>query len=335
MIYYWGISVRRKRLLKGLFSENMRLLGKKPKRLMAGVRIKPITLSLLVFVAALGLMDSLGLSVVRGPGIMRSETDISRQSSLGVNYEPPPSEYGLLLSESFVSLKKLFGLEIDTIIIDAGHGGEDPGAIGGMGTREKDVTMDIAQRLRKRLINHKDYDIFMTRYRDKTVSLKERVEIANRSKSDLFVSIHVNYVPRTSMEIIETFYFGPSDSNDTLKLAERENSGSEFSLSDYNVIIKKLNETLKLQESRLFASSIQKTLYNNMRSSNDSVLDFGVKRAPFVVLMGTDVPGVLVEVTCLSNREEEERLKAPEYREKIAKYIEEGIINYLNSRGDS
>jgi N-acetylmuramoyl-L-alanine amidase len=330
MIYCRGISIiRRRRLLRGIFADNMRLLGKEPRGLLQRLRVRPLALGMLVFLAAFWLVDS------TGPGIVRGNALTGTQSAPRLSPEPPHPEYSVLVGESLVSLKKLFGLQIKTIMIDAGHGGEDPGAIGRMGTREKDITIDIARSLKTRLLRYSDYDIIMTRDGDETVSLKDRADKSNQSGADLFVSIHVNYLPRDSKDIIETYYFGPSRSSDTVELAERENRGSDFSFSDYNSIVKKLNYTLKLQESRLFAASIQKNLYNNMHSRNNSVLDFGVKRAPFVVLMGTDAPGVLVEVTCLSNRDEERRLTAPWYRNEIAEYIEEGIIKYLNSRSDT
>jgi N-acetylmuramoyl-L-alanine amidase len=331
MIYCWGISLRRRRLLRGIFADNMRLLGKEPSAFGHVLRVRPLALGLLVFMAAFWLVDSTGPGIVRGKGLELSGSQYAPRLSP----EPPHPEYSIIVDESLVSLKKLFGLQIKTIIIDAGHGGEDPGAIGKKGTMEKDITIDIAKRLKNRLLEYRDYNILMTRSGDETVSLKDRVDKSNLNGADLFVSIHVNYLPRNSKDIIETYYFGPSQSDDTLKLAEQENKGSEFTFSDYNIIVRKLNYTLKLQESRLFASSIQKNLYTNMRNMNNKVLDFGVKRAPFVVLMGTDAPAVLVEVTCLSNREEERRLITPWYRDEIAEYIEEGIVKYLKSRSDT
>ncbi len=117
-----------------------------------------------------------------------------------------------------------------------------------------------------------------------------------------------------------------------MRLAEKENRGSGFSISDYNQLIKKLSSTMKLQESRLLAQSIQHHLFKSMHTVNHDVQDYGVKRAPFVVLLGAEMPGVLVEVSCLSNHEEEQRLRDPSYREDIARYIETGVIKYLESR---
>ena len=237
-----------------------------------------------------------------------------------------------LISQSQVPIKKMFGLSVKTIIIDAGHGGEDPGAIGGMGTKEKDITIDIARMLKARLEARGAYRVLLTRQADKFVSLKARTVIANTSGSDLFISVHVNFVPRSSLDIVETYYFGPSKSDISMKLAEQENQGSDFSMNDYNQIIKKLSNTMKLQESRLFAQNIQQHLYKSMRAVSGDVMDYGVKRAPFVVLLAADMPGVLIEVACLSNREQEQRLRDHAYREDIAKYIETGVIQYLDTR---
>jgi len=241
-------------------------------------------------------------------------------------------EYVNLLSQSSVPIKKMFGLSVKTIIIDAGHGGEDPGATGEFGTKEKDITLDIASMLKSRLEARGSYRVLLTRQSDKFISLKARTVLANKSSADLFISIHVNFVPRTSLDLVETYYFGPSKNDTSSKLAEKENEGSDFSMSDYNQIIKKLSNTMKLQESRLFAQSIQKHLYKSMRAVSGDVMDYGVKRAPFVVLLGADMPGVLVEVACLSNREQEQRLRDPSYRDDIATYIETGVIQYLDIR---
>ena len=237
-----------------------------------------------------------------------------------------------LISQSQVPIKKMFGLSVKTIIIDAGHGGEDPGAIGGMGTKEKDITIDIAHMLKTRLEARGSYRVLLTRQADRFVSLKARTVIANTSGADLFISVHVNFVPKSSLDLVETYYFGPSKSDISMKLAEKENEGSDFSINDYNQIIKKLSNTMKLQESRLFAQSIQQHLYKSMRAVSGEVMDYGVKRAPFVVLLAADMPGVLVEVACLSNRDQEQRLRDHSYREDIAKYIETGVIQYLDTR---
>lgn len=249
-----------------------------------------------------------------------------------LNEKSDMKDYVNLINDNPVSIKKMFGLGVRTIIIDAGHGGEDPGAIGAMGTLEKNITLDIARTLKHRLDARGRCRVLLTRKADKYISLKERTCIANESGADLFLSIHVNFLPGRTINMIETLYFGPSKNTVEMQLAEKENAGSGFSISDYNQLIKKLSKTVKLQESRLLAQSIQRHLFQSMHTVNHEVKDYGVKRAPFVVLLGAEMPGVLVEVSCLSNRDEEQRLRDPAYREAIASYIETGVIKYLESR---
>jgi N-acetylmuramoyl-L-alanine amidase len=225
---------------------------------------------------------------------------------------------------------RFFGLGVKTIMIDPGHGGNDPGTIGRAGTEEKDMTLDIAKRLRDLLQKDGRFNVLMTRDKDLTVPLRERVEMAIRQKADLFISIHLNYLPSKPINIIETYYFGPSSDAKTLKLAEQENAGSQFGLSDFRSVIEKIGDTVKLQDSRLLADSIQRSLFRGSERENDDAYDFGVRRAPFVVLLGADVPAVLAEVSCLSNRQEEMRLNTEGHKENIARSLEAGILDYLN-----
>ncbi len=190
--------------------------------------------------------------------------------------------------------------------------------------------LDIAKRLKKRLTKYGNYDVMLTREQDMTVSLNKRVELAKISRADLFISIHLNFLPSRPINIIETYYFGPSSDAKTLRLADKENAGSKFGLSEFKHIIEKMGETLKLQESEELAASIQKSLFLNSKRNNSNIYNFGVKRAPFVVLLGVEVPAVLAEVSCLSNREEEVKLNIEHHRENIARYMEAGILDYLN-----
>ncbi len=240
------------------------------------------------------------------------------------------SNYKSFANNPEIPLSNMFGLEVKTILIDPGHGGNDPGASGKLGTKEKIIALDIAKRLKKRLEKFGNFNVLMTREKDISLSLNERVEIANALRADLFISIHLNSLPSLQKNFIETYYFGPSNDKKVLKLAEKENKGSEYRLSDFKNILKKIGETFKLQESRKLAVSIQNKLFLNTKKQNGNVFDFGVKRAPFLVLLGVDVPAVLVEVSSLSNSEEETRLNTESHRENIAHFLEAGILNYLN-----
>jgi len=240
------------------------------------------------------------------------------------------SEFSTIMNSRNVSLMRMLGLKIKTIMIDPGHGGSSSGTIGKTGTKEKDITLDIAKKLKAHLVKSDLHHVLMTREDDSTVPLLDRVTLVREARADLFISIHLNYLPKKNTNIIETYYFGSSDDKKTLKLAEQENAGSEYGLSDFREVVEMLGKTMKLQESKEFAESIQANLFLNSRKHDDDIQNHGVKRAPFVVLLGVDVPSVLVEVSCLSNPEEERKLNSESHRENIARYLATGIFNYLN-----
>ncbi len=234
-----------------------------------------------------------------------------------------------LVSTSPIPIADLFGLGIKTIVIDPGHGGKDPGAIGPNGLSEKEVTLAVAKRLRDQLNQHGPYRALLTREEDVKLSLKQRVAFANAHEADLFISIHLNYLPEAAPTVIETYYFGAQSDPATLRLAEKENQNSGYTLSDFKKMIKTIGDQLKHQESRTLAVVIQKNLYRNIKRHNHSVIDVGIKTAPFAVLMGTHMPSVLSELTCISNQLEEQRLSTPDYRDQLAEYLEQSIIEYL------
>ncbi len=240
------------------------------------------------------------------------------------------SEFGAIINSRNVPLARMLGLKIKTIMIDAGHGGSDSGSIGKMGTREKDITLDIAKRLKAHLEKSDLHHVLMTREDDSSVPLLKRVTLVREAKADLFISIHLNYLPKKNTNIVETYYFGPPDDKKTLRLAEQENAESEYGLSDFREVVEMLGKTMKLQESKELAKSIQSNLFLNSRKHSEEIENHGVKRAPFVVLLGVTVPSVLAEVSCLSNREEERELNSESHRENIARYLATGIFDYLN-----
>jgi N-acetylmuramoyl-L-alanine amidase len=239
-------------------------------------------------------------------------------------------DYSLLLADDQVRLTSNFGLAVKTIVIDPGHGGIDPGAVGTQGIKEKDIALDVALRLRNRLERTGNYNILMTRDTDQFVPLSKRVEFSNQAGADLFISIHVNSLPQKEPNVIETYFFGPPTDDATLRLAERENSGSRYPIGAFKAMIQKIGDTLKRQESVTLATCIQKSLYRNIRKFDSHARDVGLKFAPFVVLLEADAPSVLAEISCITNKEAERRLQSGEYREKIASFLEEGIIAYLN-----
>lgn len=323
-------------ILRGVYEDNLRIIGKGPAVLNRHRIYVPrrILLPVLISLMIIFLQESLvSTSTQPDRQITAGMTRGAAAPGLNENIPEDPdwkSGYKAFISSPGAPISRVFGLGVKTIMIDPGHGGSDTGTKGQMGTKEKDVTLDIALRLRDRLMKHGNYHVVLTRDSDIAVPLNKRVEMAKAGKADLFLSVHLNYLPARPINIIETYYFGPSSDPKTIKLAEQENSESSYGISDFREIIGKIGDTLKLQESREFAASIQKKLFMNSKRENGNVHNFGVKRAPFVVLLGVDVPAVLAEVSCLSNKEEEVQLKTETHRDNIARYLELGILDYLN-----
>ncbi|HWR57688.1 MAG TPA: N-acetylmuramoyl-L-alanine amidase [Thermodesulfovibrionales bacterium] len=323
----------RRTILKGVYEENLKIIGRHD----CTDRYRLFFLSLkkpfFVFVLLLGMLGSWNYSEFSvleerqqlvSADMLAQRTDyLTPETSMG------PSDLAALI-DGGRPLSRMFGLRVKTIMLDPGHGGTDPGTVGKLGTMEKDITLDIAKRLKQRLAKRGLYNVVLTRDEDVTLPLNKRVELANSGKADLFISIHLNYLPSKPINIIETYYFGPSNDAKTLRLAEQENASSHYKLSDIREMVEKIGKTIKLQESSVLAAAIQKSLFVNSRKQNGDIRDFGVKRAPFVVLMGAHAPGVLAEVSCLSNREEELELNTEVHRENIARYLEAGILEYLN-----
>jgi len=329
----------RQAILKGVYEENLVILGKGRSRLAKRSRSfhKRFFVFLLLSLTALFIHENYVANKIFPQEQLAANTTargaVVRPGDISFVGEPNASLYNAFLGNQEVPLSRVFGLGVQTIMIDAGHGGSDSGTRGKMGTMEKDVTLDIATRLKARLLRTGKYRVVMTREDDSKISLNRRVEMARDAKADLFISVHLNYLPRKPINIVETYYFGTSSDDTAIMLAQKENADSEYMMSDFKEIIEKIGKTMKLQESKDFATAIQKNLFLNSRQHNGAIQDFGVKRAPFVVLLGVDVPAVLAEVSCLSNREEEIELASEAHRENIARYLEAGILDYLD-KGD-
>jgi N-acetylmuramoyl-L-alanine amidase len=219
-------------------------------------------------------------------------------------------------------------------VIDPGHGGIDPGATGRQGLKEKDVALDIARRLKDKLVASGAYHVLLTREQDKKMYLKERVAFAKEKRADLFISIHINSLPgdAEALNYVETYFFGPHTDQRSLELAEKENRDSAYAMGDFREVIARIGDALKTQESKELADSIHTRLYDGMKRRNPDFVDAGSKTAPFMVLLGVEVPSVLVEVACISNKAEETRLSRPEYRDNIAGFLKTGIEEYLEQR---
>jgi N-acetylmuramoyl-L-alanine amidase len=225
-----------------------------------------------------------------------------------------------------------FPLSVRRVVIDPGHGGQHLGAISRSGVAEKELTLDIGLRLR-RLMEQAAFDVVMTRHADETIPLAERVAIANASRADVFVSIHVNWLPAPALRPLETFYLGPSDDPQTIRLAGRENRDSGYSLSDYRQLLEQVYMDARRDESRRLARTVNSELFRSLSAVNPRLENRGVKMAPFVVLVGTEMPAILVEVSSLSNDDEVKLLTSAEYREEIARGLLGGIRAYADTLG--
>src|SRR6266481_3829707 len=230
------------------------------------------------------------------------------------------------------TLTRTLGLKIGRIVIDAGHGGHDTGTIGPTGLMEKDICLDVALRLGK--IIHQRLpaaEVVFTRSDDTFIPLEERTRLANESKADLFISIHANSSHDHAARGIETYYLNLKGSPDAMEVASRENATAQESVHDLEDIVKKIARSEKIDESREFAADIQESLAKRIQKLNKTVKDRGVRKAPFVVLVGADMPSILTEISFLSNPADERLLKNPEHRQRVAEGLYQGVANYLQS----
>jgi N-acetylmuramoyl-L-alanine amidase len=230
------------------------------------------------------------------------------------------------------SLTRALGLKIGRIVIDAGHGGHDTGTIGPTGLMEKDLCLDVALRLGK-IIQQRlpSAEVVFTRDDDTFIPLERRTEIANEAKADLFISVHANSSQDRQARGIETYYLNFTGSSDAMEVASRENALSENAVHDLQDIVAKIARNEKIEESRDLATMIQDSLSKRMENLNRGDRNRGVRKAPFVVLIGADMPSVLAEISFLSNPSDEKWLKNPENRQRVADGLYRGIESYLQS----
>ena len=221
----------------------------------------------------------------------------------------------------------VLALSVRRVIVDAGHGGDNLGTSSADGVNEKDVTLDIAERVRQ-LIVQRGFEAVMTRTEDETRSLQQRAATANRRHGDIFVSIHLNSLRPSSARGIETYYLGPSDGPEFDAIAAAENRHSGYSLGDIRSLLEKIYTDARRDESRRLAESVQRALVLNLRKTAPAIRDRGVKMAPFMVLVATEMPAIVAEVSCLSNEDEARHLNTAEYRQTIAEALVSGIQTF-------
>jgi len=230
------------------------------------------------------------------------------------------------------TLTRTLGLKIGRIVIDPGHGGHDTGTIGPTGLMEKDLCLDVALRLGK-IIQQKlpGADIVYTRSDDTFIPLEERTHIANEAKADLFISIHANSSPDHGARGVETYYLNLRGSPEAMAVAARENAVSQESIHDLEDVVKQIARTEKIDESKELAEDVQDSLSRRIQKTARPVRNRGVRKAPFVVLIGADMPSILTEISFLSNPSDEQLLKKPEHRQRVAEGLYQGMATYLEN----
>ncbi len=281
-------------------------------------RVSPWSLLLLLPAAAIAALGYLELNRPEPGPPPEVEVDGGLQAP-EVRFSGPPEAVD----------PSVFPLPVERIVLDPGHGGSSPGTAAA-GLTEKALALDIAYRLRNLLDDR--YRVAMTREADMNVALDQRTLIANRAGADVFVSIHVNWLPANRTCGVETFYLGPTDDPELAALAERENSEAQgYSLGDLRRLLDGVYAQARQDDSRALATAIQRSLFGRLRARNPDLRNRGVKSAPFVVLIGAEMPAVLAEVSCLSDADEVKRLRDESYLQSIAEALGAGIESFAES----
>lgn len=235
----------------------------------------------------------------------------------------------LLTSGGWVA-GEVFPLAVQRIVLDAGHGGRNTGTATPFGVQEKELTLDITRRLAEALADG-PYEILLTRDDDATLTLEERAAYANRMRADIFVSIHVNWFEGVRASGIETYYLGPTDDPFLTRLAARENRDSGHSMAELRELVEGIYAGVRQDRSEQLAKNVHQSLFQSLHRVNPKVRDRGVKTAPFIVLVDTEMPAILAEVATASSQAEAAMLEKPLYRQYIADALAAGIRDYADS----
>jgi N-acetylmuramoyl-L-alanine amidase len=250
-------------------------------------------------------------------------------AAAGAAARPEPSPPSANAAGGF-SLSRQLGLSVSRIVIDPGHGGRDPGA-NAQGVEEAELTLDVALRLEKLLQSETGIEVVLTRRTDAYVPLEERTAMANREGADLFLSIHANASRNAAARGVETYFLSFAATPEAEAVAARENAASEKTMHNLPDIIKAIALNNKLDESRDLAAMVQEALVTRLRRSNRNLRNLGVKKAPFVVLIGAGMPSVLAEIAFLTNKQEAQLLKTAAYRQRIAESLHAAVLKYRSS----
>ena len=323
----------KRRMLRQAVAENLDVIrGVPPRALRSGTRLWRLWLRRSLFVLLPLTLAGSSYIIANGTGSAPAAppvqpTSVSKMSMV-------PAMVPLVAPEAIATPERMtssaFPLSVRRVVLDAGHGGSDPGATTAQ-MMEKEITLDIGQRLRT-LLEQNGFDVVVTRDTDRTIALRDRALLANDSKSDIFLSIHVNALEKyTDSRGIETYYLGATSDPSLTALAAAENRVSGYSVSDMRKLLEDVYADARRDESHELATAVQKKLFNSLRNDDAGLENWGVKRAPFIVLVATDMPAILAEVGCISNEKEAAMLRRPEYRQKIAAALFEGIRAYAGT----
>jgi N-acetylmuramoyl-L-alanine amidase len=332
----------KRQLLHDLVQENVDLIeGRLPRGLRK--RRVPVALRVLALAAlSVGLFGSARLlPSLTGPAArVPAAPPGNLETAAAARPAPPPAadpSPEVLTSMTVAPTPvdaAVFPLAVRKVAIDPGHGGDSLGTKAPLGLVEKELTLDIAQRLR-RLLEADSFQVLMTREQDRSLSLEDRGLAANRAGADIFVSIHLNWIEDRKTRGIETYYLGPTDDPFLTRLAAAENRESGYSLADMRRLLDGIYAGVRQEKSKKLAQVVQAALFGSLGKVSPGLQNRGVKAAPFIVLLTTEMPAILAEVSCLSNEDEAELLTKPQYRQYIAEALAAGVRSYAGSAADS
>jgi N-acetylmuramoyl-L-alanine amidase len=257
-------------------------------------------------------------------GEVRDSTSAAKPRLLGTTAPLPARTRG----GADPSMTRVLGLKLGKVVIDPGHGGHDTGTHGPAGFTEKELVLDVGRRLGALIEARLGSEVIFTRSDDTFIPLEERTQIANEHKADLFLSIHANSSPVRNTSGVETYYLNFTTDKAALDVAARENAASQHSIYDLKDLVERIARKDKIDESREFAQRVQTSLSALSARSNSRSRDRGVRTAPFVVLIGASMPSILAEIGFLTNAHDENLMKKPAYRQKIAEAIYKGLAQY-------
>ncbi len=232
--------------------------------------------------------------------------------------------------EQDFSLAQQLGLGVKRIVIDPGHGGKDPGAIAN-GLKEKDIVLNLARKIKKDLEAVIGCEVILTRDSDVYLSLEERTAIANGNNADLFISLHINAHPKSTVHGLETYFLNLASDKDAMRVAALENATSELQMSDLQDVLADIMKNSKVKESSRLARNIHATLISGLQENKLALKDLGVKQAPFYVLIGAEMPAILMEVAFISNRDDASKLKDNKFLDAVVNNLTKGIRAYMDS----